>query len=583
MLYKYFQWLAFTSLAAGMTVLACSCDDNKEPSPDPDDFVTLNLTAGEATENTLSFTIKASENADLVAYSCITEDQTVPDAAALFASGTTSAPGTESILIENLDANTPYVIVAAAKTGGGTTSRVKTIKMQTLKSTNVTFTPLEATSSVGSAYYAGIITNEIETGQYHLYLSTFPFDDHGVPTGEGMLFCLSLHADRAEDSDNVSLPTGHYTLSNDYSAGTVDINWSSWRYADEKGQISEKGFFTYADVKIENNNGQYRVVARTTNEEDESFEVTYDGPVVWRNMIPGGKAGYVSVYYYGEMDSNPGSDKWVLQFGDKHPNDAAATWLYQSDFFAPICADYKNPAIPDGIYTILTGTEPFTLMPGERGAAQQLHSGTFMDTISYSAWFFTEGTMTVSISGDQYTISCIMNDDKGHYVNVHYSGSITIINRYTPKVQYDLDVTLDRACAGKYYGEDYGFYNYMLCFADSDIGEWHNPKYPGEGTANFLYLDFYSATEPASPYDIRLPEGTYNISDYEDDFVCTTYSYLYHWDDDGFRHRSDLSSGTVQVTYTDDGYSIELQGEDANGKSLHYVYNGPVAIDNAAL
>lgn len=582
MLKKYFKWLAFTSLAVGMTALTCSCDDNKEPSPDSDDFVTLSLTAGEATESTLSFMIESTENADLVAYSCITEDQTVPDAAALFENGTTSEPGTKQHLIENLDANTSYIIVAAAK-AGELTSRVKTIKMQTLKSTNVTFTPLKATSSVGSAYYAGIITNEL-TGQYHLYLSTFPFDDHGVPTGAGMLFCISLHADRAQDPNNASLPTGHYTLSNDYSAGTVDISWSSWRITDDKGQISEKGFFTYADVELENKNGQYHIVVRTTNEEDESFEVTYDGPVVWRNMIPGGEASYVTCFYYGEMDSNPGSDKWVLQLGDKHPNDVAATWLYQSEFFAPICADYKNPAIPDGTYTIRTGTEGYTLMPGERGATQQLYSGTFMDTISYGTWFFTEGSMTVTISGDQYTFSCIMNDDKGHYTDVHYSGTINIINRFTPKVQYDLDVTLDRSYAGKYYGLEYGFHNYMMCFADSELGEWHNPQYPGEGTANFLYLDFYSATEPTSAFDIQLPEGTYTIGDIEEDFVCISFnSYLYHWDEDGFRHYAELGSGTVTVTHTDDGYSIELQGEDESGKSLHYVYNGPVSIDNAAL
>ena len=99
-------------LALAVSFTACDSKD------DPDDVVevpapVVTLTAGEAGETTLSFTL-TTEKAQEAAWVCVEKGATVTAESVLADGAAVEANKTLALMAENLTANTEYAIYAAA-------------------------------------------------------------------------------------------------------------------------------------------------------------------------------------------------------------------------------------------------------------------------------------------------------------------------------------------------------------------------------------------------------------------------------------------------------------------------------------
>ena len=280
MLKKYFERLTLVSLAV---VTLGACDDDKQQPPVPEEQVTVKLTAGEATTTTLSFRIEASQNAEKVGFVCISKDTTVPTAEEIRHSGTVAAPGEAPYRADTLTAETDYVIAAAAW-AGDRSSDVATLLMRTSPEAE----HITATSSQGSAYYGNIVTDEKGTAQYHLHIGTIPFDEAGNAIGAGILYRISMHAAPSEDPYDALLATGTYTVGADYREGTFDLEYSNWVTTSDNGYVLDSGGFLDGTVTVTRTDGEYHIVALLSDDSGKWTEMSWDGPIVWESMLPGG-------------------------------------------------------------------------------------------------------------------------------------------------------------------------------------------------------------------------------------------------------------------------------------------------------
>lgn len=586
MSFKYFERIAVAILMAGTAALFASCDDDDvqetttEP-PEPEKELTVALQGGQCEQNALTFTVEASENAAQIAYACVAKGRVVPGAEKLFEEGTVATPGSEVRRVEGLAPETDYVIAAAAR-ADNRYSEVATLELRTADEPEPEYNIIEATSSRGSKYYGNIITGETGTGLYHLFLSTIPWDENGMAAGAGVVYRLSLHAAPSEDPEHATLAAGTYTLDDNFAAGTFDTEYSDWVATNDQGQAEASNYFLGGEITVTNENGVYEIVARMIDLDGKRDEVRWNGPIVWENKVPTGTAHYANAFYMGKNEKHPDSDYWIMQLADNGDDPA---WVLTLELYSQVAADYKNPVIADGTYSIdpSFSCDPFTLVPGLKGPSPSLDQGTYFDT-NYGTWYLTEGTLTVTGNGGEYTFDCSLRDAEGREAVVRYSGALTVDNRYTPPVDWDVDVTFDRLLAGKYYGETNtsGIYKYALYFSDKEVAEWWDPKPDETHDLNLLSLILYSATAPTTA-NIRIPEGTYVYSKNYEDFVCDPYSSkLQYWDADGTLFPAKFAAVSITFTYTDDVCRMELDGENKEGQSVHCLYEGALAIDNAS-
>lgn len=588
---QYFSRLTSVGLAALTAFSLYSCSDDKtqeEPPvpPEPKTEVSVTLEAGTPTDQSVSFTLTTSEKADRVAWVYAAKDESVPDAETILSSGTVAELGTKEYLIEELTPDTEY-IVAAAAAAGDLTSEVATL---TLRTNPRAYKKITATSTRGSAYYGNALTHETGTGQYRLFLGTIPFDEAGIAIGEGTLYRLSLHAAPSENPNAAVLAPGTYVSSKDYAEGTFDPEYSTWLSTTSTGMRADEGFIASGEVTVGYTQGVYSITARIITVRGEAVEISWEGAIDWWNMLPGGEAQYARGFYYGKCDSffsnpdDPNSDYWIIQMADKYPD---PSWALAVSFFSEQTDDYKNPRPADGTYTIKMNdtTVPGSILYGVKGSTAYQDSGTFMES-AFGNWYMSEGTMTLTISGDQYTIACVMTDAKGHSVEVNYSGQIDIKNNYTPPITRDIDVTFDRVCGGegRYYGEkEDGIYMYQVCLADGEINEWWNPKPVTTGEEiYFLDMTLFSATKPTDD-NFVIPAGTYTFSGDYIDMACDSYStYVCHWDTEGFKQELYFSEGTVSVEHTEAGYHIVLDGVSEEGNTVRCTYDGAIEMHNSS-
>lgn len=564
-----------------------SCSDKDEPEPEPPHLVEVKVTliAGAPTAESLSFTLTTSDNADRAAYVCLPKGESVPDAAALMETGISARPGSNEYEVRSLHAKTTYLIAAVAG-AGESLSEVTTLEMTTQQKQEPDPEPeyekVEATSTNGSEYYGNIVTGEVGTAQYYLTLGTVPWSEDGdTAIGEGTLYRISMHAAPSDDPYNPTLAPGTYTLGANYEAGTFDTEYSSWIEVDRIGMKARQGTFVAGEIRVEGTGDDCVVTARLEDDLQRLTEVTWKGRIEWKNVMPGGKALSAQAYYYGKNSQHPDSDRWIIKFYDQ-PN---PSWIMTVECYTQVSPNAKYPEIVAGSYTVASAdaTAPGSVLPGMKGSTSSLDMGSYFKS-AYGAWYINGGTMEVSDTDGTYSFRCSFTDTEGTEVSVLYDGELPIDIRYTPEIERDMNITLDRQVAGKYYGQVAGkdIYSYLICLGDTDFAEWWSPKPTEPGEANYVSIKVYSSVAPVNT-DILLPEGTYTLSRTSDDFVSDYYdTYLTHWDEDHFKSESTFQSATVEVEHTADGYRIVLDGIDKKDKSIRCVYEGAVAFENAS-
>ncbi len=137
--FDFSRFCTFMAVAiAGATLVACGDDDENAPAQSGQK-PTVTLTAGVAAENAVTFTVTTT-NAEEVAYICVDAEgaATVDNTAdAILKNGTKlEAKASQSVTVENLEAETLYYILAAVANEEGSVVS-QTLEMTTTESTAV--------------------------------------------------------------------------------------------------------------------------------------------------------------------------------------------------------------------------------------------------------------------------------------------------------------------------------------------------------------------------------------------------------------------------------------------------------------
>ena len=178
---------------------------------------------------------------------------------------------------------------------------------------------------------------------------------------------------------------------------------------------------------------------------------------------------------------------------------------------------------------------------------------------------FTEGTMTVSIDGENYVFDVILKDDNGETHHLTYTGPAFEVGGDEPsdEVNYDFEYSYLSFYEGD--GEN-GEDNFYLSLSDMPF-DADGYEADGSTIANF---DIYAT---AGTNEV-LPAGTYRFDDYN--YVEMTFSvgsYIRTPDKEYIY----FSDGTIEVTKNGDDYVFEatLTGS-RDGKTYKVSYTGPI-------
>ncbi len=135
--FRYCMMMA-VALFAGAAMTACGDDDDTTTEGPEVEYKTptVTLTAGEATDATLSFTV-ATTDATTLAYTYIKKGNMAPTPADVLAKGTKlEAAASQSVTIEGLKDKTSYQIFAAVTNDGGEQVLSKALEMTTAEKPN---------------------------------------------------------------------------------------------------------------------------------------------------------------------------------------------------------------------------------------------------------------------------------------------------------------------------------------------------------------------------------------------------------------------------------------------------------------
>lgn len=131
---RSFQLTALPALlVCAAAVLVTSCDKTGNQNQDGEvlNLPKVVITAGEAGETQISFTIKP-ENATEVRYLVTESSEILPDAASIMSDGEEADPTvSKEYVVDGLEPSTPYIVLAAARNADGLTSLVSKAEITT--------------------------------------------------------------------------------------------------------------------------------------------------------------------------------------------------------------------------------------------------------------------------------------------------------------------------------------------------------------------------------------------------------------------------------------------------------------------
>lgn len=437
---KFYFWMlaAATLLSSGLALT--SCDDGPENPPIPPETVpTVTLSAGEATEASITFTV-ASKDADKCAYRVLPTADDAPDAAAVLTSGT-AVPANESKRVEvaGLSENTSYTVYAAASVGERV-GELKTVTMTTKKGQapeEVTIIELERAQD--AFYYTD--DEEGTVGNFYFSLARGEMDDHygfPAPGEDNFLLCLDLYTDIPADLEHPVLSQGTYTMANEsgvvntFFVAANDLSGPSVCFTENFGAIEFKdGTFaiTYAD-------GQYTLSGDVVSKEDDrKYRFLYTGeiPFVNKDLPPETSVTCTEAdaVWYGDL-YGMNTCVWELQMRDvslaQDKTPTAAGTLINLTLFGEPC-QFADASLTEGEYTFSNTFGVRTMMMGGQDG-----NGGYLGSIvrkwdgrSYAETLcMNSGTLTLTRSGDNYTAVLDAVTDRGVVVKASYTGQIAI-------------------------------------------------------------------------------------------------------------------------------------------------------------
>lgn len=540
-------------MAVALPLLFVACKQN-----DPVDEVknpTIELTAGEATESSLSFTITTTE-AESVAWLAIESSEATPTASEVLANGTkVEANKSVECSATDLEQNTEYTIVAAVKNSKAVDK--KEIKMTTESSdpastqfkrksaAEAEFTaeggkgeieyeivnPIEGTEveaeadvewiavTVGekiafvvegntatearegkiTATY-GDLSFEVKVKQagkqndqpvdeevnftasvyevqyygteysaaynYLVYLSDTGLNENGIYKQNGEYYMLDIYAADSAENNSYTLPNGKYNASETPNAGTFGIGDFGAHIKVVDGvptyTLYKQGTVTVSDGKIE---------AKIMMEDGTVHNVLYEGNLRFDGKEP-------------DDPDQPSDSDVVLEatswtwggsssYGNKY---SVAGNGFSLDVHFP--AKYATEeALATGDY-IWTNTSWW----GYNDFENEFTTRSFLIDGAYAS-IVKEGTATVSVEGDVYTIELKLKAETANYL-IKYSGKLSDTTQGGGDEGDEVVFTKIESLG---YNSAYYFYEYKLTNEAGDAMQLCVNDY--QAKENFIYTD----------------------------------------------------------------------------------------------
>ncbi len=543
--------LLLMAVALPLLFVACKQNDPVDEVKNP----TIELTAGEATESSLSFTITTTE-AESVAWLAIESSEATPTASEVLANGTkVEANKSVECSATDLEQNTEYTIVAAVKNSKAVDK--KEIKMTTESSdpastqfkrksaAEAEFTaeggkgeieyeivnPIEGTEveaeadvewiavTVGekiafvvegntatearegkiTATY-GDLSFEVKVKQagkqndqpvdeevnftasvyevqyygteysaaynYLVYLSDTGLNENGIYKQNGEYYMLDIYAADSAENNSYTLPNGKYNASETPNAGTFGIGDFGAHIKVVDGvptyTLYKQGTVTVSDGKIE---------AKIMMEDGTVHNVLYEGNLRFDGKEP-------------DDPDQPSDSDVVLEatswtwggsssYGNKY---SVAGNGFSLDVHFP--AKYATEeALATGDY-IWTNTSWW----GYNDFENEFTTRSFLIDGAYAS-IVKEGTATVSVEGDVYTIELKLKAETANYL-IKYSGKLSDTTQGGGDEGDEVVFTKIESLG---YNSAYYFYEYKLTNEAGDAMQLCVNDY--QAKENFIYTD----------------------------------------------------------------------------------------------
>ncbi len=439
-----------------LQILSVSCNDNQKPS-EPEKKPGVTVTAGTATETTLSFTIKP-ENAAQCAWICLEAGVEIPAAGEILRNTENAVSATEATEVEvyDLEPETEYVIVAAASDGKTAVLSGETV-MTTLEKSAIGFKNANAEVYYGNA----LITFTEESETYQLSLDFY------------------------YETDARWLPAGTYAFSNTYLSGgcvSNDPEYTMFRLLkDGKALPISDGTVT---VELDENN-IYTVAADFTTSEGK-FKAVFTG------VIEGFYFSYdftaTSVKHI-ETDSDlPGEFYLILSDDDRN-----------YELILDLFADAASTNLPVGTYTVSADNKAGSV--GPKSNIDIFYPYSSQET-------FASGTVEVRKAGAVYTFDIRLANADGFGINGTFTGGITEVNHI------EREIVMESAAANLLGGWGDAREASLRFFRGGDILELSvlYDKY-----AKYLPAGTYTARSSEEPWTIDISNSDYTYFYYKEE------------------------------------------------------------------
>lgn len=363
---------------------------------------TVAVTAGEATENTITFTI-TSTDADKVAY-VVVEGTEEPTASEVLSNGTeVDANKAVTLTASELEAETEYTIVAAAKNSSAVVKASATKK--TLAEGDEPEPEPEPEPGDPKEWKASYFMADFDDSEginiYAIILGDKEFGDSGWGVDGGTYYSVYFVS---SSKGNGKLPNGIYTLDSTYTPGTIIEDYSFY-YIMENGE-PKNGFELFKSANLTVSDG--KVVLDVELAKDGSVhKVVYEGDL----SVEDGTSGTPD-----EFEATHVADKWYWGGSSMYGNKYSVSG---ENFSVDVHFQPKNAteeAIVAGEYIWTT-----TTMWGYNDF-EEFTTRTF--TVDGTSVAVDGGIAVVSNEGEEYHIEMTLQGRDGFVYMIEYNGKI---------------------------------------------------------------------------------------------------------------------------------------------------------------
>lgn len=236
----------------------------------------------------------------------------------------------------------------------------------------------------------------------------------------------------------------------DFDGEPIDVGTLITRAVDGKSETLHVDA-GYLDVRYESQSDgviEYNISFRFDTQEGPKFKGSYKGQINLENRCDNDKSTAVPKRPWSKIDADKTMDlkaKVAKAYSLKnylYPELQSIMMIFMSDdqkgdlfsteLFVPLGVD---GVIPEGEYKVSMKNEAYNMLPGRRTFDEKMPYSWYADISKTDEFGFptiiapiTEGTMTVSKSGDNYTFKFNFKDDNNHAITGTWTGPVAFEN-----------------------------------------------------------------------------------------------------------------------------------------------------------